>query len=53
MADSSWVDACLNPEMTNTIEIKLIRAQLCWGDLAWKDNKGISKCTPSGEAKIG
>lgn len=53
MADNLSVDACLNPEITNIVEIQLIKAQLCWGDLAWKDNKGIPKFIPFREAKIG
>lgn len=53
MADSLSEDTCLNPEITNTVEIKLIKAQLCWGALAWRDNKGIPKCILFREAKIG
>lgn len=53
MSDNLSVDTCLNPEITNIVEIKLIKAQFCWGDLAWKDNKGIPKCIPFREAKIG
>lgn len=53
MADSSSVDACLNSEIRSTVEIKLIKEQLCWGDLAWKGNKGIPKRIPLREAKIG
>lgn len=39
MADNSSVDACLNSGVTNIVEIKLIKAQLYQGELAWKDNR--------------
>lgn len=44
---------CLNLGITNCVEIKLTEAQLCWGGLAWKGNKGIPKCIPFRDAKIG
>lgn len=52
MADNLSVDACLNPEVTNIVEIKLITAQIYWASLPGRIT-GIPKCIPLRTAKIG
>lgn len=41
MAGDLSVDTSLNPETANIVEIKLIKAQFCWGDLAGRNTKGF------------
>lgn len=52
MADNLSVDARLNPEVTNIVEIKLIPTQLYWASLPGRIT-GIPKSIPLGTANIG